>query len=357
MSSPNQVPAYLRYLKARLQPLRQPKFWLSVMGFGLIVLFVWEYWKNPNWLSFLDEDPIREQFENSTDETTLSAEELAANMADIDSSAVLIEEFDQQNALALANLPNQKPGDKKNSLTASASEPPSTSTPSILNSAAESKPSFSNPFAKASQEFLMGDILSGKGLFPKPNMLSSESSSSNSDTSSANAFLELTEVPGTEASQTSNQNSEQLTQRSDTSPSQTVPTSGTSEQNRTPLPTVPRTTTNRGMIQPSYPPASVPTVSGYNGAGQPTYPTGVAPNATVYNGAGQPMYPSVPAPPAPATGVTTYPVMPTAPANSANVGQYPIQPNNLPSAGNNPTLITPGLQESQLNRSQLNSPR
>ena len=98
MSSPNQVPAYLRYLKARLQPLRQPRFWLSVMGFGLIVLFVWEYWKNPNWLSVLDEDPIREQFENSTDETTLSAEELAANMADIDSSAVLIEEFDKQNA-------------------------------------------------------------------------------------------------------------------------------------------------------------------------------------------------------------------------------------------------------------------
>ncbi|MEQ9548137.1 MAG: hypothetical protein RIM23_00735 [Coleofasciculus sp. G3-WIS-01] len=357
MSSPNQVPAYLRYLKARLQPLRQPKFWLSVMGFGLIVLFVWEYWKNPNWLSFLEEDPIREQFENSTDETPLSAEELAANMADIDSSAVLIEEFDQQNALAVASLPNPKSGDKKNALIASTPEKPSTSAPSLLNSVAEPKPSSSNPFAKASQEFLMGDILSGKGLFPNPNMLSSESSSSNSDTTSANAFQELTEVPGNEASQTSNKNSNQLTQRSDTSPSQTVPTSGTSGQNRTPLPTVPRTTTNRGIIQPSYPPASVPTVSNYNGAGQPTYPTGMTPNGTVYNGAGQPMYPSVPAPPVPATGVTNYPVMPTAPANSANVGQYPTQPNTVPSVGNNPTPITPGLQPSQLNRSQLNAPR
>ncbi|MEQ8959850.1 MAG: hypothetical protein RLP02_18310 [Coleofasciculus sp. C2-GNP5-27] len=113
------MPAYLRYLKARLQPLRQPQFGLAVMVFGLIVLFVWEYWQNPDWLSFLEEDPIREQFENSTDETTLSAEELAANMADIDSSAVLIEEFDQQNALAVANLPDSKSGDKKNSLTAS----------------------------------------------------------------------------------------------------------------------------------------------------------------------------------------------------------------------------------------------
>lgn len=357
MSSPNQVPAYLRYLKARLQPLRQPQFGLAVMVFGLIVLFVWEYWQNPDWLSFLEEDPIREQFENSTDETTLSAEELAANMADIDSSAVLIEEFDQQNALAVANLPDSKSGDKKNSLTASTPKPPSTSTPSILNSTAEAKSSSSNPFAKASQDFLMGDILSGKGLFPNPNMLNAESSSSNSDTTAANAFQELTEVSETEASQTSTQKSEQLTQRSDTRPGQTMPASGTNGQNRVPALTAPRTTTNRGMIQPSYPPASVPTVSGYNGAGQPTYPTGVTPNASVYNGAGQPMYPSVPAPPVPATGVTTSPVMPTAPANSANVGQYPTPSNSVPSAGNNPTPITPGLQPSQLNRSQLNAPR
>jgi len=356
MSSPNQVPAYLRYFKARLQPLRQPKFWLSIMGFGLIVLFVWEYWQNPNWLSFLEEDPLREQFENSTDETTLSSEELAANMADIDSSAVLIEEFDQQNALAIASLPKPKSNDKKNSLIPSTSESASTSTASILNSTAESKPSTSNPFAQASQDFLMGDILSGKGLFPNPNMLSAESSSSNSDTTSANAFQELTEMPETETTQTSHQNSAQRTQRSNTSASQTLPNSGMN-QNRVSSPMMPRTTTNRSNIQPSYPPASVPTVSGYNGAGQATYPTGLTPNGTVYNGAGQPMYPSVPAPAVPATGVTTYPVVPTVPANSTNAGQYPIPSNSVPSSVNNPTPITPGLQGSQLNRSQLNAPR
>lgn len=352
MSSPNQVPAYFRYLKARLQPLRQPQFWLSAMGFGLILLFIWEYWKHPNWLSFLEEDPIRKQFENSTDEKTLSAEELAANMANIDSSAVLIEEFDKQKALALANLPQPKSGNKKNALTPSSDQLLPSSSPD-LNTIDGPKPSTINLFAKASQDFLMGNLSSGQGLFPLPNIFNSEPSSSNSATTSAKISEKLTDESANEFSQSSPQKSEQLTQGTHPSVHQTVPTT---DPNLVPGSTTPRTIKNNGIMQPTYPPASVPTVSGYNGAGQLTYPTGITPNSTIYNGAGQPMYPSVPVPPSTPTGVINYPVIPTTPANSPNVGQYPVPSNSLPSPSNNSTRIMPGLQPSQLNRSQLNVP-
>ena len=99
MSSPNQVPAHLRYLKARVQPFTQPIFLLSTVVLGSVILAGWQYLQNPNLFSvFQPKEP--NQFEEPKPKPTLSADELAAIGVDIDSSRVLIEEFDRADALS-----------------------------------------------------------------------------------------------------------------------------------------------------------------------------------------------------------------------------------------------------------------
>lgn len=368
MSLPNQRPAYFRYLKARLQPFGRPAFWVSSLGFLLILLFAWEYWTKPEWFGALQDDPFGGLF--APPEPTLSSEELAAISADIDSSAVLIEEFDRARALALTNSledasENSNLESSLTNIAPLASQPDGTqvSTPSIATETSEPKPTSSNPFAKSAQDFLTADLLAGTNLFGSLSPVTTPSSSSPTSSSSGVNLLNLstpneeteatspsqnsvTGTPGTNSLGTNNQSTGNQAQTPTPTQSQTSPIYPTSGQMMPPPPTLPRATNYTGTG--SFLPPTVPGGSGYNAAGQPIYaPAPPVPGGSGFNAAGQPIYAPAPA----------YPTVPMAPMNPGNVGQYSTQPptvtNGFPS-GVNPTPITPGLQPSQLNRSNLN---
>lgn len=106
MSSSNQNPAFLRYLTARLQPLGKPGFWLSSVGLVLLLIVAWDAWKDPERFSNLVGNIIL-KIEDSTSNSNLSSDELAARLADIDSSSVLLEEFGTPTGSPIADLTNQ----------------------------------------------------------------------------------------------------------------------------------------------------------------------------------------------------------------------------------------------------------
>ncbi|HAG81169.1 MAG TPA: hypothetical protein DCL61_08325 [Cyanobacteria bacterium UBA12227] len=372
MSSPNQLPAYFRYLKARLQPFGRPAFLVFAFGIFLLPLFVWEYWVKP--FRALEENPLS-QFDTPDPEPTLASQELAALSADIDSSAVLRDEFDRTQALTSTTLLDEsskdsKPKNSLDSLTRAAeSNLQQSSTLLAPQNTSEQKPSASNPFAKSVQDFLNLSSVTAGNLFPNLNSDSTASSSTeptttqptggsnlsnllniNPGTASTSALENaLNRINSTPATSTNNP-----TQTPVNSSNQTLPNFTTNGQGITSPTTLPRTT-NYGVGQVNYPPTSIPGGSGYNGAGQRNYAPTV-PGGSGYNGAGQPTY--IPAPAPVPVGNNGYQVTPISPAIPSNIGQYPnqtINPNNgVVNPGVNPNPITPGLQPSQLNRSNLN---
>lgn len=96
-----QVPASMRYFKARLRPFTRPAFWGSLSVLSLIGLFAWEAWQHPDWLFKNPEEatPIAD--------STLSKEDSAV-AADIDSLPVLIQELDSADVGIPATRSNQQ---------------------------------------------------------------------------------------------------------------------------------------------------------------------------------------------------------------------------------------------------------
>ncbi|MGC1310571.1 MAG: hypothetical protein WA885_25355 [Phormidesmis sp.] len=76
------TPAFLRYLPARLKPLRSPAVWAPLTVFALLGIFLLEYSKNPDWF---DGKKITEQDPDSE----LTAEE-RAKLSEIDTLDVLL---------------------------------------------------------------------------------------------------------------------------------------------------------------------------------------------------------------------------------------------------------------------------
>lgn len=106
MSPPNLLPAKLRYLKARLQPLGRTAFWASAIGLLLLPLLVWQTGKDPGWLSTIRSYLVGD-LDNSTETPKLSSEELAARLVDIDNSGVLLSEVEALNPLTPKALTNK----------------------------------------------------------------------------------------------------------------------------------------------------------------------------------------------------------------------------------------------------------
>lgn len=97
-----QLPASVRYFKARFRPFTRPAFWASLSVLSLIGLFAWEAWQHPDWLFKNPEEatPIAD--------TTLSKEDSAV-AADIDSLPVLMQELDSADVSIPATRLNQPP--------------------------------------------------------------------------------------------------------------------------------------------------------------------------------------------------------------------------------------------------------
>lgn len=346
MSSPNQSPAYLRYLKARLQPFGRPAFWASACGLLLLLLFAWEFWENPNWLSTLGDNQAANS-DNSTADRQLSSEDLAAVGADIDNSSVLANEIDLRGDLPILTPPNKKTQTPTSegffaqfiSQQAQADSKQKQKSPTLTGTFQQQQ-NATNPFATSAQENLNTNPLSRGVLFPNLPASIGESSSSTGVTTLGssvgvnplNSFNRnrgaVPVSPLQEALNRSTANSPTANNQAQIpakEPTQALPTSA--------YPTY------QGQI--TYPPATVPGATGYNAS--PTTPT--APQPYTYG-----------VPPQPVTGVPpAVPVMPD------KVGQYspqaPIQTNGVVNPGLNSTPSNPGLQQSQLSQPRFNNRR
>ncbi|WP_424102480.1 hypothetical protein [Moorena producens] len=102
MSFRNQPPAYLRYWKAQLQPLGRPAFWGAAVLLSLMLWFLREYWNRPELLRAIGINQVAE-IDTPSVEPTLSSEddELAARLADIDNSALLLAELETLSAISV----------------------------------------------------------------------------------------------------------------------------------------------------------------------------------------------------------------------------------------------------------------
>ena len=74
---------FLRYLPARLKPLSAPAVWVPLTIFTLLSVFIWEYYRNPNWF---DRGPIL----NANPDSTLTPDE-QAKLSEIDTVDLLLE--------------------------------------------------------------------------------------------------------------------------------------------------------------------------------------------------------------------------------------------------------------------------
>ena len=341
MSLPNHHPAYLRYLKARLKPFKRPAFWASASGLLLVLLFTWEYWKNPEGFSILGGASVSGS--NTPDvEPTLPAEELAAITTDIDNSSVFLEEFNRTNALSLTTASNQKPQTSNPEglfaqtlpqLEVTDSNPASNS--QTLSLKPQQTANTTNPFAKSAQGFLNPSSVSESVLFTNQNPTNQPSSSSTTGTT-ANSPLGFNTSQGTAS----------------VSPLQSAldrvaVTNALRATNETQVHTniqrqASPTATYQG--QTTYPATTVPGTTGYSVA--PTTP----PNSFTYL-VPSPSTTSVPG------AIPTTPVVPT---TTGNYGQYSTQPpsqvNGVTNPGFNSTLTNPGSQPSQLNQPTFTTP-
>jgi hypothetical protein len=344
MSLPNHHPAYLRYLKARLKPFKRPAFWASASGLLLVLLFTWEYWKNPESFSMLGGASVTG---SNTPEVkpTLPAEELAAITTDIDNSSVFLEEFNRTKALPLTTTSNQNPQTSNpEGLFAQTlpqpevtdSNPASNSQNLTLNP--QQTANTNNPFAKSAQGFLNPSSVSESVLFTNRNPANQPSSSSTTGTT-ADSPLGLNTSQGTVS----------------VSPLQSAldrvaVTNALRATNETQTPTniqrqASPTATYQG--QTTYPATSATTVPGttsYSVA--PTTP----PNSFTYL-----------VPPQPITNVPgAIPTTPVVPTTTGSYGQYSTQPpsqvNGVTNPGFNSTLTNPGSQSSQLNQPTFTTP-
>lgn len=360
MSFHKQSPAFFRYLKARLQPLGRPAFWASSVGMLLVLLFVAKYWNDPEWLSRLGGGDAATPEEVAAN-ANLSPEELAA-IADIDSSSILLEQFDPAAALQVEPLPEL---DSENSQDSDPSQAPEGllaefslgkfdsnsllgSNPSPNNSANTEQQS-SNPFATSVQNFLMAGarlgggtsnnqnpsslataLLANGGILDPTSSTRPNAANTNSSTANGNSSVEA----NTSASNPSSSGGQSPTRTL----SQTSPTLNSPGQFSTPNPS-----TNFSGGSP------------YNAAGQPNYyPTYPAPGTTNY---GTPPTTTAPqnsyqylVPPPAATGVPA-PV----PVTPGSFGQTQTQPSGQAGGFNNPN-VTPPVGTSQIQPSQVIQP-
>ncbi|MBW4543846.1 MAG: hypothetical protein KME25_05280 [Symplocastrum torsivum CPER-KK1] len=339
MSFPNHHPAYLRYLKARLKPFKRPAFWASASGLLLVLLFTWEYWKNPESFSILGGASVTGS--NTPDvKPTLPAEELAAITTDIDNSSVFLEEFNRTKALSLTTASNQKPQSSNTGGLFTQTLPQTEvtdSNPASNSQTLSLKPqqtaNTTNPFAKSAQGLLNPSSVSESVLFTNRNPTNQPSSSTGT---TADSPLGFNTSPGTVS----------------VSPLQSAldrvaATNALRATNETQTPTniqrqASPTTTYQG--QTTYPATTVPGTTGYSVA--PTTP----PNSFTYL-----------VPPQPTTNVPgAIPTTPVVPTTAGSYGQYstqpPIQVNGMTNPGFNSTLTSPGSQPSQLSQPTFTTP-
>ncbi|MCV3213958.1 hypothetical protein OGM63_10600 [Plectonema radiosum NIES-515] len=103
-------PAYLRYLRARLWNFSRPAFWGTAIFLSVLGLGIREYWANPDFLTFLQNN--KQAATPKPPDSSLSDEDRAI-AADIDNLPVLINDAQQSNLLVAPSTRKEKSQDNK----------------------------------------------------------------------------------------------------------------------------------------------------------------------------------------------------------------------------------------------------
>lgn len=168
MPIPNQLPASLRYFKARLRPLAQPPVWVPAIFISAVGLVASEYWLNP-----LGSSLQKKEFAESNNPaySFLSREDSRIG-ADIDSLPVLFHDFDRSITSAAPVAPNKKTQatNTKRSFEDLLAQKPATfpadtqSTPITGTSTPDSAgPKLENPFLVQAQKLLQAGSFDSRG--------------------------------------------------------------------------------------------------------------------------------------------------------------------------------------------------
>ena len=360
MSYPRKPPAYLRYLQARLKPLARPEFWASTVGLVLVLIGAGYYWQHPEWLKGLMNNQATDS-DKPTDDSTLSSEELAAVMADIDSSSVLLAEFDTTRAITTIEQPNQNSDDKKkpeglfsqiiNQQANTDSKPRLTI--SLLGNKLPNQENGGNPFAKSTPELTNYALISGSNL---PNNSSGDGLITNTPNLNQNSSLTAGTITNpiwdlnssntlNESQQEAQVNRWQITATNSVTPAANDAQAADNQQEQVSQPT---STYPTG--QTTFSPVLTPSVTKF----PRSRPKPITSNYANPDNSSVPsqFIPSVP---------TASPAIPTTPVIPGNYGQYSTQPsaqpNLVPDTESKSTLQNSGLQESQLNESGLDVSR
>ncbi|NET55890.1 MAG: hypothetical protein F6K47_06890 [Symploca sp. SIO2E6] len=355
MPSPRKPPAYLRYFKARLKPLGRPGFWVSTIVLTLVLVATGYYWQHPELLNTLINNQATDSDE-PTDEPTLSSEELAAIIADIDSSSVLLSEFDSTRALTTITQPNPKSKKKKrkkpeglfsqfiNQQEKTDSQPKSTFP--ILENQFPNQDNSGNPFIQSTPNLTNSGLVSGsnllnnslgEGLLQNSQNPSQDASSSTGGTVTTPTWsLSSPNVPQKNQSEATVNPWEIPTSNSSTTTNE-AQTSSDNQQDQVSPPPFPYS----GQTTSS---PSVPTPSTTN------FPRS-RPKPSIYS---NPYNSSLPSPSIP-TAPQALPVTPVTPVVPSNYGQYspgtPTQTNIVPNTESGPVFGETGLKPSQLDQS------
>jgi|GEM_PF-3474304 len=358
MSSSRKPPAYLRYLKARLKPLAKPGFWLSSVGLLLVLAATGYYWQHPELLDALLNNQATDSDE-LTDEPTLSSEELAAIIADIDSSSVLLAEFDNTRALTTITQPSQKSEKKKSEglFSQFISQPLKVDskqklTLPILGSKLPKQENNSNPFIKSTQELSNSGFVSGTNSLSNASAGSLQKNSQDSalftsgtitnpiwNVNSPNgnalkpnqteASVNPSQIPSTESSTAANEAQSSDQQQEQVSSQTSYPFSYSGETSSSPVPVKSPTNFPRSRPKPTISIDSNP----YNSS---------VPSTSI---------PKVP------TALPVTPVTPTAPGNYRQYSPQPSVQRNIVPEPKSTTFGDSGFGQSQLDNSGFGSPR
>ena len=351
MPSSKQVPASIRYFKARFRTVLRPAFWGSAIAISMVLFGGWQYWQHPEWLTGSGD-------EATENEQSLSDESSAIG-ADIDSLPVLIQEFNPTNPQGAGKQKQKSQNPKEEGLfeqlTRNKTAAPNTeSTSQLLRIAPKDPQNSTNPFATSAQELLNAGPLSNSGplLGATPSNQQTETSATTATSSPAAGFKALNGDKPSQATMPGSPLQQGLNQTSTPLLSTSQPPANVSESSQaTP------TSTYTGQIAPPRT-TTLPTTTGYSVP--PTTTTNPNPNA--YTSFPQPQsVPVVPVAPVPVAP-------PVAPIITNNYGQYPSglpnQGSNIgtnsgfsSNVGNNSNVGNPGVQSNPVTQPTSNFPR
>lgn len=318
MSSSKRVPASIRYLKPKLKALTRPGFWISATILGLVLLFIWEVWSNPQWLSGDQGGSNKQEAKDKASDKPLSPDDVAAIGADIDNLPALMQEFTGKSASAKKKSSEKaKPEGFYDQMMRQQAAAQALSAPKVAGVTQQAPQTSNNPFGLYPQDS------SSIGLMPNANSRLMSAAPNNMDaTRGAISPVDFNTLP---ANQQNSASVRALQQVLDQNPAtSTVPAQGSA--NASGQTSVNTPTFTNSVVPPQT--SGYSTNTGYNN--QPTQTINNAPNPYIYPNQSVPVAPVVPVAP---SNYGQYPTVPQVPVQTGGFNNNPTFNSNLNNTG------------------------